>query len=93
MKNKRCLYCHFLLYMSDNKAEFRNYIEKTGVVDSINKVLINLYDEVEMPNDPLEYIKQYLGCPKGVDPIAIAQENAKLEQEIKALEEQLTKKK
>ncbi|EAY18269.1 hypothetical protein TVAG_253810 [Trichomonas vaginalis G3] len=79
--------------MSDDKAEFRNYLEQSGVVDSINKVLINLFDEVDLPNDPMEYIKQYLGCPKGVDAAAIAAENARLEEEIKNLEEQLKKKK
>ena len=72
-----------------SKEDFRRYLEETGVIDSINKVLINLYDEAEQPANPLDYIKQYLGAPKGVDPQQIKEENEKLEEEIKSLEQQI----
>ena len=38
------------------KDEFRAYLEKTGVVDQLTKVLVSLYEESEKPNNPLEYI-------------------------------------
>lgn len=38
------------------KDEFRAYLEKTGVVDQLTKVLVSLYEENEKPNNPLEYI-------------------------------------
>ena len=75
--------------MASSKEDFRQYLEEKGVIDSINKVLISLYDEAEQPADPLEYIKQYLGCPKGVDSSQIKEENEKLEAEIKSLEAQI----
>ena len=36
------------------KDEFRAYLEKTGVVDQLTKVLVSLYEETEKPNNPLE---------------------------------------
>lgn len=36
------------------KDEFRAYLEKTGVVDQLTKVLVSLYEETDKPNNPLE---------------------------------------
>ncbi len=36
------------------KDEFRNYLEKTGVVDTLTKVLVSLYEESDRPNNALE---------------------------------------
>ena len=36
--------------------EFRNYLEKTGVVDQLTRVLVSLYEENEKPENALEYI-------------------------------------
>lgn len=72
-----------------SKEDFRKYLEETGVLDSIDKVLVNLYEEADQPPDPLDYIKQYLGAPKGVDASQIKEENARLEEEVKSLEAQI----
>lgn len=40
--------------INQKKEEFRKYLEKNGVVDSITKVLVSLYEEPERPSDPLE---------------------------------------
>lgn len=45
------------------KEQFRKYLESTGVVDTLTKVLVALYEEPERPGNPIEYIKQYLGAP------------------------------
>ena len=44
------------------KQEFRNYLEKGGVIDSLTKALIGLYEEQEKPNDPLEFVKSTLAA-------------------------------
>ena len=36
------------------KDEFRNYLERTGVVDELTKVLVNLYENNDRPQHALE---------------------------------------
>ncbi|XP_078236036.1 C-Myc-binding protein isoform X2 [Pogona vitticeps] len=41
---------------ADSKREqFRRYLEKSGVMDTLTKVLVALYEEPEKPNCALEY--------------------------------------
>ncbi|ELU09571.1 hypothetical protein CAPTEDRAFT_106771 [Capitella teleta] len=37
------------------REEFRKYLEKSGVLDSLTKVLVGLYEEPEKPSNALEY--------------------------------------
>lgn len=37
------------------REEFRKYLERTGVMDTLTKILVNLYEEPEKPVDALEY--------------------------------------
>ncbi|XP_060771555.1 C-Myc-binding protein [Neoarius graeffei] len=46
---------------SESKREqFRRYLEKVGVLDSLTNVLVALYEETEKPSNALEFIKQHL---------------------------------
>ncbi|XP_041842778.1 c-Myc-binding protein-like [Melanotaenia boesemani] len=48
---------------SDSKREqFRRYLEKAGVVDSLTSVFVSLYEQPEKPTNALEYVKQHLGA-------------------------------
>jgi hypothetical protein len=47
----------------NKKEEFRKYLERSGVIDSLTKVLVALYEEPEKPANALDFIKQYLGAP------------------------------
>jgi len=38
------------------REEFRKYLEKAGVVDALTKVLVNLYEEPEKPNNALDFL-------------------------------------
>jgi len=38
------------------REEFRKYLEKSGVVDALTKVLVNLYEEPEKPNNALDFM-------------------------------------
>lgn len=45
-----------MLQPSEGKREeFRKYLEKNGIMDALTKVLVNLYEEVEKPDDALQY--------------------------------------
>ncbi|XP_051527586.1 c-Myc-binding protein-like [Myxocyprinus asiaticus] len=47
---------------SESKREqFRRYLEKAGVLDSLTNVLVALYEEREKPNNALDFIKHHLG--------------------------------
>merc|ERR1712010_392922 len=57
------------------KEEFRKYLEKSGVIDAVTKVLVRLYEEPERPGNALDFIKQYLGASVGVDVEGLRAEN------------------
>ncbi|XP_070821861.1 c-Myc-binding protein-like [Chaetodon trifascialis] len=48
---------------ADSKREqFRRYLEKTGVVDSLTSVLVALYEQQDRPSNALEFVKERLGA-------------------------------
>ena len=49
------------------KEEFRKYLERSGVVDQLTKVLVGLYEEPEKPNNSVDFIKKCLGAPSDTD--------------------------
>lgn len=56
---------HPLYYLStkrqtpeSKKEEFRKYLEKSGVIDALTKVLVGLYEEPERPPNAVDYIKR-----------------------------------
>ena len=49
------------------KEEFRKYIERSGVVDQLTKVLVGLYEEPEKPQNAVDFIKKCLGAPSDTD--------------------------
>lgn len=60
------------------KEEFRRYLERSGVIDALTKVLVGLYEEPEKPANALDFIKMTLGAPTGVDVEALKAENEQL---------------
>lgn len=40
------------------KEEYRKYLEKSGVIDALTKVLVGLYEEPERPPNAVDYIKR-----------------------------------
>jgi hypothetical protein len=71
------------------KEEFRRYLEKTGVLDALTKVLVGLYEEPDRPSNSLEYMKRYLGAPVAVDVEGLKRENEELRQKVNLLKKQL----
>jgi hypothetical protein len=68
------------------RDEFKNYLVQTGLADSIERVISSLYDEYDERTNPLDYVKQYLGAPKGVVAADLVKANDQLKREITELE-------
>ncbi|XP_057539420.1 uncharacterized protein LOC130817622 isoform X2 [Amaranthus tricolor] len=45
------------------KEAFRKYLESSGVVDALTKVLVALYEQNNKPSSALEFVQQKLGGP------------------------------
>ena len=48
--------------IESKKDDYRNYLEKTGVVDKLTRVLVALYETNEKPQNALEFIKKNLNA-------------------------------
>ncbi|KAG7469073.1 c-Myc-binding protein-like [Megalops cyprinoides] len=76
---------------SESKREqFRRYLEKAGVLDSLTSVLIALYEETEKPNNAVDFLKQHLGVtgPEPADTQTLRLELAELRQKYDLLLEE-----
>ncbi|CAM9398518.1 unnamed protein product, partial [Sphacelaria rigidula] len=71
------------------KEEFRKYLEKSGVIDALTKVLVGLYEEPERPPNAVDYIKRYMGAPTGVDAEAMRLQNEEYKKENDELRSKL----
>jgi hypothetical protein len=59
--------CIFLLgnclwQPESKREEFRRYLEKSGVMDSLTRVLVSLYEEPERPNNAIDYFLDRLAA-------------------------------
>mmetsp|Transcript_4263 Transcript_4263/g.10832 ORF Transcript_4263/g.10832 Transcript_4263/m.10832 type:complete len:113 (-) Transcript_4263:1327-1665(-) len=76
------------------KEEYKRYLQKSGVVDAITKVLVALYENEDRPPNPVNFIKRYFGAPDAQDHNALTAENAALKdenQELKNMVKELSK--
>ncbi|XP_029308234.1 c-Myc-binding protein-like [Cottoperca gobio] len=72
------------------REQFRRYLEKAGVVDSLTSVLVSLYEQPEKPNNALEFVKQHLNVAgqTSADSDALQQEVIDLRQRCACLVEE-----
>ena len=71
------------------KEEFRNYLEKAGVIDQLTKVLVGLYEEPEKPGNAIEFIKKCLGAPSDTDVEQLKADNEELRRNKVDLEKKI----
>lgn len=71
------------------KDSFRKYLDDSGVIDSLTRAIVTLYDQTKLPNDIPDFFKQFLGSPQGVNIESLKNENAKLKEEKEKLEKRL----
>jgi len=79
---------------ADNKREeFRRYLERNGVMESITRALVALYEESEKPEDPLRYICHRLHYRFKEQPTvdALKSELGETTFELRRLREQMSK--
>ena len=67
------------------KEEFRKFLEKTGVIDQLTKVLVGLYEEPEKPQNAVDFIKRSLGAPQESDTDMLKAENEELNRKVAEL--------
>ena len=72
------------------KDEFRAYLEKTGVVDQLTKVLVSLYEETDKPTNTIEFIKRNMSAPEEIDQDNLKNEYLKLKEENEKLRQRVT---
>ena len=78
--------------IESKKEEFRKYLESSGVIDQLTRVLVGLYEEPDKPTNAIEFIKKYLNSPLDVDVDKLSIEYEKLKHEndqLKATIEEL----
>ena len=76
---------------TDSKKEaFRKYLESAGVIDSMTKVLVALYEEPEKPEQAIEFIKTQLGFPTPADYEELKGKYEELEKEKEELTVKVT---
>ncbi|KAJ7973568.1 c-Myc-binding protein-like [Quillaja saponaria] len=49
------------------KESFRKYLESSGVVDTLIKVLVALYEQNDKPSSALKFIQEKIGGPSVVE--------------------------
>jgi hypothetical protein len=72
------------------REEYRKYLEKSGVIDQLTRVLVELYEENNKPENAIEYIKKYLGSPSDVDVDSLKLQHSKLRDDNIALKARLS---
>ncbi|XP_057236250.1 C-Myc-binding protein isoform X1 [Malurus melanocephalus] len=76
---------------TDSKREqFRQYLEKSGVLDMLTKVLVALYEEPEKPDSALDFLKHHLGAsaPENPEIEALRLEVAEMKEKYEAVLEE-----
>ena len=71
------------------KEDFRKYLESSGVIDQLTRVLVGLYEEPEKPQNGVEFIKKYMGTPSDVEIDKVLIENDRLKDENLKLKRQI----
>nr|VZH96090.1 unnamed protein product [Spirometra erinaceieuropaei] len=74
--------------LDSKRDEFRTYLEKSGLIDNLTKVLVSLYEEPEKPSNPTGFVKEHLGsnAPASLDVESMRVELEDLRQRVEALE-------
>ena len=72
------------------KEEFKQYLDKAGVMELLTSSLVKLYEEPEKPNDALEYLKNNIGGSKAdkEEISKLTTENEDLKKKVEELEKQ-----
>mmetsp|Transcript_21281 Transcript_21281/g.26244 ORF Transcript_21281/g.26244 Transcript_21281/m.26244 type:complete len:140 (-) Transcript_21281:128-547(-) len=73
------------------KEEFQKYLEKAGVIDQLTKLLVNLYENPNRPDNAMDYIKTFLGVNDDGQQVKLQKRIDDLEEEIKKKDDEILK--
>ncbi|CAL1585109.1 unnamed protein product [Knipowitschia caucasica] len=81
---------HYRTSNESKREQFRRYLEKSGILDTLTSVLVALYEENDKPNNALDFIKLHLGAagPEPADTEALRMELSDLQQKFNLLMEE-----
>lgn len=73
------------------REEFRKYLECAGVIDSLSKALIKLYEEGDKPEDAVQFLREHMceSCPSEGQVAEIKENYEKALVKISELEREL----
>ena len=71
------------------KDDFRKYLEKSSVIDSLTKSLVALYEEPVRPEKPIEFIQKKLGGRTEAEFVEMESKLEAAQAEIQALKAKL----
>eukprot|EP00218_Dolichomastix_sp_CCMP3274_P015711 CAMPEP_0170142812 /NCGR_PEP_ID=MMETSP0033_2-20121228/8623_1 /TAXON_ID=195969 /ORGANISM="Dolichomastix tenuilepis, Strain CCMP3274" /LENGTH=101 /DNA_ID=CAMNT_0010379189 /DNA_START=12 /DNA_END=317 /DNA_ORIENTATION=+ len=71
------------------KENFRKYLESAGVIDSLTKVLVALYEEPDKPPQGIEFLMTSLGAKTPDEFNAVVAEKDELAAKVEELTKQL----
>jgi regulator of replication initiation timing len=71
--------------VDSQREEFRKYLEKAGVLDALTKVLVGLFEELERPDNALDFLRQRLGATPDTADNALKQEVTELRIKVEQL--------
>ncbi len=71
------------------KEAFRKYLESAGVIDSLTKVLVSLYEEPDKPATAIDFLKANLGGPTPAEFEALTEEKNALASELETCKKEL----
>lgn len=63
---------------TDRREAFTEYLDERGVIDRLVKVLHKLFEEEDWPDNPVHYLRRYLGAEDGENIEALREENDEL---------------
>lgn len=49
------------------KEEFQKYLDQSGVIEELTKMLVGLYEEPDKPNNAMEFLRKYFQRESEVD--------------------------
>lgn len=69
------------------RAEFRQYLEASGIMDALSYALIKLYDETVKPENPVEFVRRnFKTNTNAAEPIEVIDDGNKSVGDSDALE-------
>jgi hypothetical protein len=80
----------FEAILSDPRyAEFRAYLEENQLMNELTKILVQLYETNDKPEDPTAFCRDYFSHLGGFDINTLNEENAKLATRLEELKAKL----